>query len=173
MVNFQKQLNFLFKTLLLIFISTKLYAVEAEIGKWNFFKEENYCFIISLPTKEEGDYDPSNKIFINYEPSSHPLNDLIGREFSIFQGLYNIPEFIYDNQISQLKFPKLNEIINDDNLFGYIVKYNITRKLFYAPAPHPKKNLMKLYDLYEEDNFTIEKSRPLLIIKNGKVFKTV
>ena len=119
------------------------------------------------------DYDPSNKIFINYEPSSHPLNDLIGREFSIFQGLYNIPEFIYDNQISQLKFPKLNEIINDDNLFGYIVKYNITRKLFYAPAPHPKKNLMKLYDLYEEDNFTIEKSRPLLIIKNGKVFKTV
>ena len=61
MVNFQKQLNFLFKTLLLIFISTKLYAVEAEIGKWNFFKEENYCFIISLPTKEEGDYDPSNR----------------------------------------------------------------------------------------------------------------
>ena len=41
MIDFQKQLNLLFKAVLLIFISTDLYAVEAEIGKWNFFKEEN------------------------------------------------------------------------------------------------------------------------------------
>lgn len=117
------------------------------------------------------DYDPSKKIFINYESKDHPLNDIIGKEFSIFQGLYKIPDFIYDNKILKSKFPKINEIINEDNLIGYLVKYNVTRKLFYSPA-NTSRNIIKLYDLYEGDNITIEKSKPLLIIKDGKVFKT-
>ncbi len=119
------------------------------------------------------DYDPSKKIFINYETKDHPLNKSIGKEFSIFQGLYKIPDFIYDNKILKSKFPKPDEIINDDNLAGYLIKYNVTRKLFYSPAPKSNKSLIKLYDLYEGDNITIEKSKPLLIIKDGKVFKTI
>ena len=35
------------------------------------------------------------------------------------------------------------------------------------------KSLIKLYDIYEGDNLIIEKNRPVLIIKDSKVFKTV
>ena len=44
-----------------IFFSYNVNSVEAEIGKWKFSKEENYCLIISLPLKEEGNYDTSNR----------------------------------------------------------------------------------------------------------------
>ena len=44
-----------------LLLSKNTFGVEAEIGKWNFFKEENYCFIVSLPTKEEGNYQPTNR----------------------------------------------------------------------------------------------------------------
>ena len=43
---------------LLLFITLFLtLQVEAiEVGKWNFVVDENYCYIGSAPTKEEGDY---------------------------------------------------------------------------------------------------------------------
>ena len=56
-------MNSFFKLILLLilFFASRVLSIEAEIGKWNFFKEEDYCFIISLPLKEEGNYDPSNR----------------------------------------------------------------------------------------------------------------
>ena len=45
------------KTLYLSIILFLTFQVEAiEVGKWNFVVEENYCYIGSAPTKEEGDY---------------------------------------------------------------------------------------------------------------------
>ena len=56
-------MNLFFKLILLfiLFFANRALSIEAEIGKWNFFKEKDYCFIISLPLQEEGDYDPSNR----------------------------------------------------------------------------------------------------------------
>lgn len=36
------------------FLSWNLHAIEK--GKWTFFLENNYCYIGSIPIKEEGDY---------------------------------------------------------------------------------------------------------------------
>ena len=164
------------------FIKPDIYVILAKKGNGNiiyiYYKLTNTETNVDVRyIRENGiricDYDPSKKIFINYEGKDHELNNSIGKEFSIFQGLYNIPDFIYDNKILQSKFPKLDEVINKDNLIGYIIKYNVTRKLFYSPAPKSNKSLIKLYDLYEGDNLTIEKSKPILIIKDSKVFKTV
>ena len=37
-----------------LFLSYNLHAIEK--GKWTFFLENNYCYIGSIPIKEEGDY---------------------------------------------------------------------------------------------------------------------
>ena len=50
-----------FSFLFTFFLASRVISVEAEVGKWTFTKEENYCFVLSLPLKEEGNYDPSNR----------------------------------------------------------------------------------------------------------------
>ena len=50
-----------FLSLFAFFLNSKAMSIDAEVGQWTFTKEENYCFILSLPLKEEGNYDPSNR----------------------------------------------------------------------------------------------------------------
>jgi len=45
-----------------IFLSYQLTAVE--IGKWIFVVEDNYCYIGSAPTKEEGDYTKRGPTYV-------------------------------------------------------------------------------------------------------------
>ena len=53
-------INYMKKYLILFIIIQVLFAFPAnalEIGKWTFVAEDNYCYIGSAPTKEEGKYD--------------------------------------------------------------------------------------------------------------------
>lgn len=117
------------------------------------------------------DYYPKIKSYIFYEGKNHILNKKMGKEFSVFQTMYKIPEYIYDNKIKKSIFPSLNEIIIEDNLIGYIIKYNITSRLFYSPKSDT--DIIKLYphNKYVEKGYTINKLKPILILKNNKVFK--
>ena len=45
-----------------LFLSCNLNAVEK--GKWTFFLEDNYCYIASAPTKEEGDYTKRGDTYV-------------------------------------------------------------------------------------------------------------
>jgi len=47
------------KYLILLIVFNLLFSFHlggVEVGKWNFVVEDNYCYIGSAPTKEEGDY---------------------------------------------------------------------------------------------------------------------
>ena len=46
--------NFFVSIIIILFLTFQLGAVE--VGKWNFVVDDNYCYISSAPTKEEGDY---------------------------------------------------------------------------------------------------------------------
>jgi len=47
--------NFFFVlAVITLFFTFQLGAIE--VGKWDFVVDDNYCYIISVPTKEEGDY---------------------------------------------------------------------------------------------------------------------
>ena len=117
------------------------------------------------------DYDPFQKVLSYYEKKEHPLNESLGKKFSVFQSIYDVPEYLIESKIEKNIFPGLDEIINDENKKGLIIKYNISEKLFYSPVK--QSTIIKLYDYqnYIENPETIESSEPL-ILRNGKLFKT-
>jgi hypothetical protein len=117
------------------------------------------------------DYDPFQKYLSYYEKNDHPLNELLGKKFSVFQSIYDVPEYLIESKIEKNIFPGLDEIINDENKKGVIIKYNISEKLFYSPVKQSR--IIKLYDYqnYIDNPETIESSEAL-ILRNGKLFKT-
>ena len=108
---------------------------------------------------------------IIYERKDHPLNQKLGSKFSVFQSIYNVPDYIIQTKIEKQIFPRLEEIVVNENLEGLIIKYNISEKLFYSPTT--SSSIIKLYEYntYLEDDKSIENSESL-ILRNGKLFKT-
>ena len=77
----------------------------------------------------------------------------------------------YINKIEKSIFPHYEEIVERDNLEAYIIKYNITERLFYSPvSPSP---LIKLYDYmnYQANDYSIEGNESL-ILRNQRLFRT-
>ena len=108
---------------------------------------------------------------IYYEKKSHPLNKVLGVQFSVFQSIYNVPDYIIQNKIERSIFPSLDEIIIQDNLEAYTIKYNITERLFYSPVS--KSSIIKLYDYinYKENGYSTEGNESL-ILRNQRLFKS-
>ena len=117
------------------------------------------------------DYEPYRKKIIFYEKNDHALNEKLGVKFSVFQSIYTVPEYIIQTKIEKSIFPRLEEIILEENLEAFIIKYNITERLFYSPLS--KSSVIKLYDYidYKKNNYSIENSHAL-IIRNKQLFKT-
>ena len=49
-------LNNLLKIVFIVTLFSSYEVLSIEKGKWNFVKEDNWCYIGSIPLKEEGDY---------------------------------------------------------------------------------------------------------------------
>ena len=45
-----------------LFFYTSLYSIE--VGKWSFFIDDSYCYIVSAPTKEEGSYTRRGDVYV-------------------------------------------------------------------------------------------------------------
>ena len=106
-----------------------------------------------------------------YEMKEHPLNKQLGNKFSVFQTNYKPKESMLKN-IKKEKFPSLKEIKTEDNLSSYIIKYNISEKLFYSPKTD--SNIIKLYDYkqYISNNYST-KHINYIIMRDGKFFKNI
>ena len=117
------------------------------------------------------DYEPFRQKLIVYEKRDHPLNDKLGVKFSVFQSIFNVPDYIVETKIEKSVFPRIEEIIEYDNLEALIIKHNVSERLFYSPISGT--NIIKLYDYidYKENQYSIENSESL-IIRNGKLFKS-
>ena len=119
------------------------------------------------------DFDPIRKSFFYYELKEHELNKKLGDKFSVFQSIYRTtPQMTL--KIKDSKFPSLKEIKDKDNLSGYIIKYNISEKLFYSPMIDSKINIIKLYDFnqYSMNNYST-KDINYIILRDGKFFKRI
>ena len=119
------------------------------------------------------DYEPTFQKVNVYEKANHKLNDKLGKKFSVFQSIYEMPEYLIQTKIEKQIMPKLDEIISDENKLGYIIKYNISEKLFFSPLT---PGIIKLYD-YETylDSFEIYgllENSEYFILRNGKIFRS-
>ena len=118
------------------------------------------------------DYEPFRQKMIVYEKKDHPMKKQLGNLFSIFQSIYHVHDYIVQNKIEKSIFPSLDEVIQFENLEGYIIKYNITDRLFYSPIS--KTNIIKLYDYnhYKINSFSLN-GLEVLVLRNQKIFRKI
>ena len=115
------------------------------------------------------DYYPERNIFMIYESDSHKLNEILRPKFSILKSIYTSTENI-ETKINKNIFPSLSEIKNKDELIGYLVKYNLSEKLFYINNVN-NNHIIKLYDFneYIDNNYSTNDIK-YLILRNGKLY---
>ena len=70
-------------------------------------------------------------MILNYVDKDHPYNKRLGKEFSVYQEIYNIKDNIIDEYISLDKFPSLDKLLIKDPLQGYKLKYNVNDTFYY------------------------------------------
>ena len=58
------QLHNLFKIVIVVTLFFSIDALSIEKGKWTFIKEDNWCYVGSIPLKEEGDYTQRGDTYI-------------------------------------------------------------------------------------------------------------
>ena len=112
------------------------------------------------------------KIVLNYADSNHPYNNKLGKEFSVFQEIYNIDLNIIDKYTNKDKFPSLDKLLNKDNLEGYKLKYNINDTFYFMGLDSilPEKCIQKIYpySIYEEW-YSVVSHKPIVIL-NDKLY---
>ena len=168
-----------FKSNFTFFIEPDIYVVIAKRDSTDLFIYYRVQDIVGdvdiRYIRENGiricDYEPFRQKMIMYEKKDHPLNKQLGVQFSIFQSIYHVPDYIVQSKIEKSIFPHYEEIVEKDNLEAYIIKYNITERLFYSPVS--SSSLIKLYDYmnYKTNDYSIEGSESL-ILRNQKLFRT-
>ena len=166
-----------FKSTFQYFIEPDIYVVSAKKGDddiYVYYKIDKTGEDMDVRyIKENGtilcEYDTIRKQFCIYETKEHEMNKRLGSKLSIFQSYYSPTEFIYENKIQKKMFPDLDEIINDDNFKGYVIKYNVNEQLFYSPKSESK--VIKLFELnkYKENNYSTQFIKPIYV-RNKKIF---
>ena len=118
------------------------------------------------------DYEPFRQKMIVYEKKEHPMKKMLGNLFSIFQSIYHVSDYIVQNKIEKSIFPNLDEVIQQGDLEGYVIKYNITDRLFYSP--YSRGNIIRLYDYnHYKKNLYSTHGLEVLLLRNQKLFRKV
>ena len=117
-------------------------------------------------------YVDTNMI-LNYVDSTHPYNDKLDKEFSVYQEIYNIEDNIIQEYIEKDKFPDLDKLIKEEYLEGYKLKYNVNDSFFYMGRDIvlSEKFIQKIYpySIYEEDPYSVYTEKPIIIL-DGELF---
>ena len=74
--------------------------------------------------KQIGILDKENEVYFKII-KDHRLNEKLGSRLSVFQELYRLDSSIMDDINDWNTFPELPKIITDENLIGYIIKFNV------------------------------------------------
>ena len=63
----------------------------------------------------------------------------------------------------------MDDIVKEENLEGYIIKYNVNERLFYSPVQ--SSSIIKLYEYgeYKDNNESIEFIKPI-IVRGQKIY---
>ena len=117
-------------------------------------------------------YVDTNMVLLNVD-STHPYNNKLDKEFSVYQEIYDVPGDIIVDYIDKKKFPTLEKIIKDEYLEGYKLKYNVNDSFFYMGTETilSDKCIQKIYpySLYEENSWKVVTENPIVIL-DGELF---
>ena len=94
-----------------------------------------------------------------YVPKEHSFNDVLGKEFSVYQEMYLVNPQIIETHISQDKFPSLEKLTQKSEFHGYKLKYNIDGTYFFMEKRSTEDHAIRRmvpYQSYETDNYMTE-----------------
>ena len=68
-----------------------------------------------------------------------------------------------------IKFPEMNDLVDEENIHGYSIKYNVNERMFYRFV---EDKIIRLYDykLIDSVRFTREEDFECIIIHKGKFY---
>ena len=171
------------KSTKIFFIKPNIYVISA-IEKHN---KKNIFIYYQINTDEKNidirylrdhgtrlcDVNVDEKIILKYVDVNHPFNDRLGKEFSVFQEIYQLTDDIIQNYIHADKFPSLDKIIVKTYANGYKLKYNVNDTFYYINQDiiSNDKSILKIhaYNEYQNNNYNIF-NIPTLVIYKGKIY---
>ena len=91
------------------------------------------------------------------------LDEKLGSRLSVFQELYRLDSSIMDDINDWNTYPELPKIITDENLIGYIIKFNVSESLYFKF--NDKKPIIRLYEykIIEANNFNTIDMTPIIV----------
>ena len=115
------------------------------------------------------DLYPDKRLLLAYVSKDHPMNEPLGKEFSVFQELYEVVEEI-DLTGDDPTAPSLLETLAHDPK-GYKLKYNINGTFYMSEhrALSDPRAIVKLYPYkqYEAHNYECHAIRPLVLYNDA------
>lgn len=121
-----------------------------------------------------GKFNINLGIYVKYIYENLDLDKEIGNKFSIFQEIYKIPEtFLEDMKLDNPIFVKENKFINQNNLIGYKLKYNIDEKFYYLSKDSIIKRIYD-YNIAEYNMFDMSDFKDqCIIIYNKNIYESI
>ena len=162
-----------FKSKINYFIKPNIYIVSANISnkdifayyKVNNLKDKDDIRYIKENGNIQGFLNLENNIFFKFVDDSHHLNTKLGKKFSVYQEMYRLTEEMV-SELTEGIFPNITDISDNDHLFGYKIKYNITDKMLFYPKSSPIIRLYD-YDIIQDINFDTSGIKPIVISKGS------
>jgi hypothetical protein len=158
------------------FIEPNIYVISAMSDQeiFIYYQMENISNKIDVRyIRENGkricDYIPQQEKLHYYESKIHPLNSNLGSKFSVFQTIYNVPDYIVTNKIKENIYPHPDEIMNQENISELIIKYNVSEKLFYSPKSLSSITQIFDYELVKQNDYSLE-GLQRFIVRNKDLF---
>ena len=112
--------------------------------------------------KQIGILDKEKEVYFKII-KDHRLDEILGSRLSGFQELYRLDSSIMDDINDWNTFPELPKIITDENLIGYIIKFNVSESLYFKF--NDKKPIVRLYEykIIEANNFNTIDMAPIIV----------
>ena len=112
--------------------------------------------------KQIGILDREKEVYMKII-KDHSLDEILGSRLSVFQELYRLDSSMMEDINDWNTFPELSKIITDENLLGYIIKFNVSESLYFKF--NDEKPIVRLYEynLIEMNNFIKTDLTPIIV----------
>lgn len=158
-----------------VFLEPNIYIVSALRDNLNVYLYYKLNSIVKNPDiryiqdygKQIGIVDIERDIYLKIV-NEHKLDSILGNRLSVTHEVYRLNKSIMDNINDWNTFPELSEIITDDNLIGFKIKFNVSDSLYFKF--NDNKIITRLYEYSQVEDIGFEKPEISPIIVNDKKY---
>ena len=118
-----------------------------------------------------GMIDIDNYIYFKYV-NDHKLEETLGNRISVFQEIFSIKDSLIKDINDHNIFPNVSELVEEDLLLGYKLKYNVTERFYFLNNDNKKIIRIYDYDISYNKEFNTTGLSPIIVF-DKKFYKVV